>query len=158
MRIPLIQAVAVAVGLVGLASLAHARGEGCGDGSCGKPVCVPSTTTVTVPRVSWGQVCEEFCTPPCCWFGCLFGKDSCCGKVMKRKELLIKVRQERRVRPTCVPAPPPCPADCPPACPPTCPTTPPGPAAPPPTPPPPARPATLPPIPLGDALPVPPVK
>jgi hypothetical protein len=127
MRNRLISAVAVALGLLGLVGLAHAGGEVCeGAAPCApKKVCAPSTDKVTIPRTSWGMVCEDFCVPPCCWFhglfhgkGCCGDKEVCCGKLKKRRILVIKVRKEERTIPVCVPTevPEACAAACPATC------------------------------------------
>jgi hypothetical protein len=104
MRIQLISAVAVALGLLGLVPLARAQGEcGAGPGCCGKKVCTQVNEEKTVPRTEWSGVCEDFCKPPCCWFGCLFGGKDCCGKVCTRRILVIRVPKEKKCVPTCVP-------------------------------------------------------
>jgi hypothetical protein len=76
---------------------------------CGKKVCCPTTKTWARPRTEFNVVKEDFCVPPCCWFGGLFkGKScgcepGCCGKVRTRKVLVIKVRKEEHCLPDCKP-------------------------------------------------------
>ena len=135
MRKQMLSAAAVVFALLGLATpRALASDAACpiaGPDCCEKKVCAPTTKTWTRPITRFNMVCEDFCRPPCCYFGHLFGgkccsdEKNCCGKVRTRKVLIIKVRKEEHVLPDCVPAVQPCEAPCPapaaPACAPACP-------------------------------------
>ncbi len=112
MRKQLLWAAAVMFAAHGLAQLAPASEGACPTAEpdcCGKKVCCPTTKTWARPRTVFGMVKEDFCAPPCCWFGGLFkGKScgcesSCCGKVRARKALVIKVRKEEHCLPDCKP-------------------------------------------------------
>jgi hypothetical protein len=130
MRKQMLWAVAMVFALLGLAApLALASSdEACPTADpdcCGKKVCCPTTKTWTRPRTEFGMVSEDFCLPPCCWFGGLFGgkccsgEQNCCGKVRTRRVLIIKVRKEEHRLPDCVPACAPAPcgvAPCPVSC------------------------------------------
>ncbi len=63
---------------------------------CAKKVCVPVTETKKVSKREFGDVCEDFCLPPCSPFACLFGCGCGCHKVRTRKFLVIRncVREE----------------------------------------------------------------
>jgi hypothetical protein len=113
MRKQLISALAVALGLLGVAPLALAGGDACceASGCCTKKVCTPTTDTWTRIRPGWGMACEDFCRVPCCFgLGGLFGgkgccssgcEKDCCGKVKPRRVLIIKLRKEDHIVPRC---------------------------------------------------------
>jgi len=119
-------AAAIAVfGLLGMSQLASA--DDCDTGCC-KKTCTPVTETRKVADRCYSVSCEEFCLPKCnlahAWFrgwwpredhcsccatqACDKGCDDCgccdkCGRVMTRRDLVVKIKVHEETVHKCVP-------------------------------------------------------